>query len=131
MHSRPGGEIEHDETFSDGINRCLNNYLCANEKPIEWKITDIVSKWYRSNAEPAQFPYLPPHITSPKEEKYILLIEMLPNMNFVVPKNYKLVAAPFFELYNNSDNYGNVISSIPNLISRYDYHFMPTLQENE
>lgn len=37
---------------------------------------------------------------------------------FAVPRNYKLVAAPLFELYDNSPGYGPVISSLPQLLSR-------------
>ena len=38
---------------------------------------------------------------------------------FAVPKNYKLVAAPLFELYDNSQGYGPIISSLPQSLCRY------------
>lgn len=37
---------------------------------------------------------------------------------FAVPKNYKLVAAPLFELYDNSQGYGPIISSLPQSLCR-------------
>ena len=37
---------------------------------------------------------------------------------FAVPRNYKLVAAPLFELYENSSGYGPIISSLPQMLSR-------------
>lgn len=37
---------------------------------------------------------------------------------FAVPRNYKLVAAPLFELYDNSAGYGPIISSLPQALSR-------------
>mgnify|MGYP001800228858 FL=1 len=37
---------------------------------------------------------------------------------FAVPKNYKLVAAPLFELYDNAACYGPVIASLPSALSR-------------
>lgn len=37
---------------------------------------------------------------------------------FAVPKNYKLVAAPLFELYDNSQGYGPIISSLPQALCR-------------
>lgn len=40
---------------------------------------------------------------------------------FAVPKNYKLVAAPLFELYDNSQGYGPIISSLPQALCRYDF----------
>lgn len=39
---------------------------------------------------------------------------------FAVPRNYKLVAAPLFELYDNSQGYGPIIASLPQLLSRYE-----------
>lgn len=39
---------------------------------------------------------------------------------FHVPKNYKLVAAPLFELYDNSAGYGPVISNLPVNLSRFN-----------
>lgn len=38
---------------------------------------------------------------------------------FNVPSNYKLVAVPLFELYDNKDSYGQIISSVPQLMSKY------------
>lgn len=40
---------------------------------------------------------------------------------FAVPKNYKLVAAPLFELYDNSQGYGPLIASLPQTLSRYSH----------
>lgn len=44
---------------------------------------------------------------------------------FAVPKNYKLVAAPLFELYDNAPGYGPIISSLPQLLSRWDVTILP------
>lgn len=38
---------------------------------------------------------------------------------FAVPKNYKLVAGPLVELYDNSQGYGPIISSLPQALCRY------------
>ena len=38
---------------------------------------------------------------------------------FAVPRNYKLVAAPLFELFDNSAGYGPIISSLPQALSRW------------
>ena len=42
---------------------------------------------------------------------------------FAVPKNYKLVAAPVFELYDNAQGYGPVISSLPSTLSRFNFKY--------
>ena len=36
-----------------------------------------------------------------------------------MPKNYKLLAVPLFELYDNLLRYGPVLASIPTMVSRY------------
>lgn len=43
---------------------------------------------------------------------------------FAVPKNYKLVAAPLFELYDNSQGYGPIISSLPQALCRFNFIYM-------
>jgi hypothetical protein len=45
---------------------------------------------------------------------------------FAVPKNYKLVAAPLFELYDNSQGYGPLIASLPQTLSRSAATFIIT-----
>ena len=47
-------------------------------------------------------------------ERLIVLCAAL----FAVPRNYKLVAAPLFELYDNSAGYGPIISSLPQALGR-------------
>ena len=54
---------------------------------------------------------------------YLAILKMnnypvLFSANFAVPRNYKLVAAPLFELYDNSPGYGPVIASLPQALSR-------------
>lgn len=115
---------------------------------LEWAIEDTIGNWWRPNFEPPQYPYVPPHITKPKEHKRLFLVQLqekgirkkfyqesvickfmsriivftcmifLCLALFAVPKNYKLVAAPLFELYDNSQGYGPIISSLPQSLCR-------------
>lgn len=112
----------------------------------DWLVEDSVGNWWRPNFEPPQYPYVPPHITKPKEHKKLFLVQLQEKGKhifcalqwqlfskvdfllfditlssialFAVPKNYKLVAAPLFELYDNSQGYGPIISSLPQTMSR-------------
>ena len=43
---------------------------------------------------------------------------------FAVPRNYKLVAAPLFELYDNSQGYGPIISTLPQTLGRFNFIYM-------
>lgn len=71
-----------------------------------------------------QYPYIPAHVTKPKEQTKLFLVQLPERALFAVPKNYKLVAAPLFELYDNSTGYGNLIASLPQVLSRYELMYM-------
>uniref|UniRef100_A0A8C9RLS7 Cleavage and polyadenylation specificity factor subunit 5 n=1 Tax=Scleropages formosus TaxID=113540 RepID=A0A8C9RLS7_SCLFO len=87
----------------------------------DWVIDDCIGNWWRPNFEPPQYPYIPAHITKPKEHKKLFLVQLQEKALFAVPKNYKLVAAPLFELYDNAPGYGPIISSLPQLLSRFNF----------
>ena len=89
------------------------------------------------------YPFLPPHVTRPKECKKLYFIQLpkssmhrLPSRNHYfrganefpevlsVPKNMKLLAVPLFELYDNTARYGPQLSAIPHLLSRYNFEFV-------
>ncbi len=40
-----------------------------------------------------------------------------------VPKNLRLLAVPLFELYDNVQRYGPIISAIPQMLSRFRLNF--------
>ena len=49
---------------------------------------------------------------------------------FAVPRNYKLVAAPLFELYDNAAGYGPIISSLPQALARFEPFSIKTIIYN-
>lgn len=53
---------------------------------------------------------------------FLFSLDQITNTHFLallaVPKNYKLVAAPLFELYDNPQGYGPIISSLPQALCR-------------
>lgn len=42
----------------------------------EWTIEDTIGNWWRPNFEPPTYPYIPPHITKPKEHKRLFLVQL-------------------------------------------------------
>uniref|UniRef100_A0AAY5K4R7 Cleavage and polyadenylation specificity factor subunit 5 n=1 Tax=Esox lucius TaxID=8010 RepID=A0AAY5K4R7_ESOLU len=160
----PGGELSSGEDEVDGLKRLMTEILGRQDGvKQDWVIDDCIGNWWRPNFEPPQYPYIPAHITKPKEHKKLFLVQLqekgqfplvrpwaqfrcvgfnsqniavnilslylvmclIPVVNcvgllalFAVPKNYKLVAAPLFELYDNAPGYGPIISSLPQLLSR-------------
>ncbi|QQP53866.1 Cleavage and polyadenylation specificity factor subunit 5, partial [Caligus rogercresseyi] len=109
----PGGELQPGEDEVQGLQRLLTDTLGRPDSvPTQWIIEDTIGNWWRPNFEPAQYPYIPPHITKPKEHRKLFFVQLPEKSYFAVPRNYKLVAAPLFELYDNSQGYGPIISSL-------------------
>jgi len=121
----PGGELNPGEDEIEGLKRHMTETLGRHDgQSHDWDIEDTIGNWWRPNFEPPQYPYVPPHITKPKEHKRLFLVQLPEKAYFAVPKNYKLVAAPLFELYDNSQGYGPIISSLPQALSRFNFIYM-------
>ncbi|EGG23547.1 NUDIX hydrolase family protein [Cavenderia fasciculata] len=124
----PGGKLKPGENEVDGLIRKLTKKLspigtAPDDSP--WEIGELVSTWWRPSFEQHTFyPYIPPHISKPKECKKLYVVTLPEKCTFAVPQNLKLIAVPLFELYNNQQRYGSVISSIPQLISKYRYVYL-------
>jgi len=71
--------------------------------------------------ETFMYPFLPGHVSRPKELKKLYLIQAAATKVLSVPKNMKLLAVPLFELYDNTARYGPQLSAIPHLLSRYNF----------
>jgi len=119
----PGGEVKTGEDPIQGLKRLLTETLGRSDDPTNWQVEDTIANWWRPNFEPPQYPYLPAHITKPKEHKQMFLVQLPDKALFAVPRNYKLVAAPLFELYDNSAGYGPIISSLPVSLSRVGFNY--------
>ena len=129
----PGGRLRAGEGTTEGLKRKLANKLAAPNESNEanlrasFDILDQLSTWYRIGFEPQMYPYLPPHVTKPKETLEVFLVELPEKCYFAVPKTSKLVAVPIFELYDNAEKFGAVASSIPHLLSRIDINLETTI----
>lgn len=118
----PGGELKPGEDQVEGLKRLLAEMLGRKDQPpVDWVIEDTISNWWRPNFENPQYPYIPAHITKPKEHKRLYLVQLPDKAMFAVPRNHKLVAAPLFELYDNTAGYGPVIACLPQALSRFNF----------
>ena len=121
----PSGELNQGEDEIEGTKRIVKETLGQpNEDTSDWHVADMVAQWWRPNFEAPQYPYLPAHVTRPKEHKKLFLVQLPEKTLFSVPRNFKLVAAPLFELYENAQGYGPVISSLPQCISKFSFNYM-------
>jgi len=121
----PGGELQQNEDPVDGLKRLLNETLGKTDGSSQnnWIIEDTIGNWWRPNFEAPRYPYIPAHITKPKEHIRLFLVQLGEKAVFAVPRNYKLVAAPLFELYDNAQGYGPIISSLPQALSRFNFSY--------
>ncbi|KAF1618064.1 UNVERIFIED_CONTAM: Cleavage and polyadenylation specificity factor subunit 5, partial [Eudyptes robustus] len=120
----PGGELKVGEDEVEGMKRILTETLGRDESSnSQWVIEDVVATWWRPNFDPPRYPYIPAHVTKPKEITKLFLVQLPEKALFAVPKNFKLVAAPLFELFDNSNGYGSLISSLPVNLSRFRFDY--------
>lgn len=121
MWRLPGGRLRPGEDELEGLVRKLTSSLSPTSKSLvtDWEIGECVGTFWRPNFDANIFPYLPAHITKPKEIKRLYVIPLPEKCYFAVPKNLKLLAVPLFELHDNMAKYGTVIAAIPQLMSRF------------
>ena len=73
----------------DGLKRLLTEILGRQDGvPQEWVIEDCIGTWWRPNFEQPQYPYVPPHITKPKEQKKLFLVQLGEKGGTLNRKNY-------------------------------------------
>ncbi len=82
-----------------------------------------MSTWYRIDFSRQFYPYIPAHVTKPKEEMHVYTVSLPEKFAFSVPKNMQLVAIPLYDLFDNAATFGSVIASLPALISRFHKNY--------
>jgi cleavage and polyadenylation specificity factor subunit 5 len=121
----PGGRLRPGEGEIEGLKRKLTRKLAPNfQNPPDWEIGELLCIYWRPNFETMQYPYIPPHITKPKECKKLFMVLLPESCTFAVPKNLKLLAVPLFEMYDNPQRYGPIISSIPQFLGRLQFIYL-------
>lgn len=118
-------------TEFEGLLRKMTTSLAPeaeNLKP-DWQIAELLGTYYRPNFENILYPYCPPHISRPKEIRHIYLVNLPEKCYLSVPKNYRLVAVPLFEIYDHTQRYGPIISALPQLLSRFNLIMVDQIKE--
>ncbi|GAA5835217.1 hypothetical protein JCM11251_006646 [Rhodosporidiobolus azoricus] len=111
LHTQIGPEVKGEEVAMDGG---ITNVE-------DWEIADAVAQFWRPNFETFMYPYVPAHISKPKELKTWYMVQLPERQILTVPKNMKLVALPLFELYDNAVRYGPQLAAIPHILSRVNF----------
>ncbi|KAI8833152.1 hypothetical protein HDU80_001582 [Chytriomyces hyalinus] len=126
----PGDTLKPGEDEMEGLKRALSDKLAPPADvnvpggptiDTTWDVIELLGTWWRPNFESYMYPYIPAHITKPKEEKRMYLIQLPEKRLLSVPKNMKLVAVPLFEMHDNATRYGAQLASLPTLLSRFTF----------
>eukprot|EP00929_Paragymnodinium_shiwhaense_P000748 TRINITY_DN100984_c0_g1_i1.p1 TRINITY_DN100984_c0_g1~~TRINITY_DN100984_c0_g1_i1.p1 ORF type:complete len:229 (-),score=45.25 TRINITY_DN100984_c0_g1_i1:137-757(-) len=120
-YALPGGTLRPGESERDGLNRKLKRFI-FNADPTtscEWQVGDLLAQWWCPSFEEAMYPYLPQHVTRPKECIKVYQVVLPERCVFLLPSQDKLVALPFFDLFEDAQACGPLLSSLPQLASRH------------
>ncbi|KAL6869541.1 hypothetical protein ACO1O0_000867 [Amphichorda felina] len=126
----PGDYLRPEDDEIEGFKARLDERLAPvgrlgeGEEAGNWEVGECLAQWWRPNFETFMYPFVPAHVTRPKECKKVYLINLPKTKVLSVPKNMKLLAVPLFELYENTARYGPQLSAIPHLLSRYNFEFV-------
>lgn len=128
--------MRSQEDTLTGLTRKLNRRLMPSQPPsnveggqeqleeqqqYKFEIAELIGVWWRPDFDENMFPYLPSHVTNPKERREIYFIPLPQHLDFAIPQNFKLIAVPLFELYDNSHRYGPILSSLPQILGRINF----------
>ncbi|PXF42249.1 Cleavage and polyadenylation specificity factor subunit 5 [Gracilariopsis chorda] len=142
----PGGRLRPGESNEEGLQRKLTSKLtpvsppppppppaASSDQMLELDdqlqqsarpdVGEKLCSWYAIDFDRRYFPYVPAHVTKPKEELHVYAVSLPSKFTFAVPKNLHLLAVPICDVFNNSATYGDIISAIPSVLSRYHFNY--------
>ncbi|AAZ12227.1 nucleotide hydrolase, putative [Trypanosoma equiperdum] len=125
LTSSSTAEEERSEVVVD-VGSAHPNGTAVTASSSSFRVGEVLARWYRPHFDPLMYPYVPAHVAENdvREVRTIFLVHMPPRM--LLTGTYgdeELVAAPLFDLYDNTAKYGVLIASIPTLLSRVNINY--------
>lgn len=123
-----GGKLLEGESEREGMMRLLRPVILKSksEDTCEWKVGELISKYWRPEFDGNVYPYIPSHVTRPKEEISLFQVILPPRCVFGLRDGVSLAAVPVHEIVKAPQNWPAVISCLPSLISRFTlYNYVP------
>ncbi|XP_020220928.1 pre-mRNA cleavage factor Im 25 kDa subunit 1 [Cajanus cajan] len=126
IYSLPGGRLRPGESDTDGLKRKLARKLSVEEDGdgLEWEVGECLGMWWRPDFETLLYPFLPPNVKQPKECTKVFLVKLPASRKFIVPKNMRLLAVPLCQVHENHKTYGQIISGVPQLLSKFSFNMI-------
>jgi cleavage and polyadenylation specificity factor subunit 5 len=123
-----GGKLAEGESEKDGLSRHLRSVIMKDKSSdsCEWKVGEMLAKFYRPEFDERIYPYIPPHVTRPKEEISLFQVVLPPRCVFALRAGESIAAIPMHEIFKSPDNFPSLIAAIPELMSRFTvYNYVP------
>lgn len=96
----------------------------------ELEVGEFLGEWWRGEFDDELVPYLPPHVTRPKERVRIHQVQLAPRCSFRIPTGFCLTVVPIFDL--SPQRVGLAISGLSHLLARFSIRLMlPTSDKYE
>lgn len=83
MPSRPGDYLRAEDDEIEGFKARLNERLAPVGTQFtgegvndEWQVGDTLAQWWRPNFETFMYPFIPAHVSRPKECKKLYFIQL-------------------------------------------------------
>jgi cleavage and polyadenylation specificity factor subunit 5 len=118
VYRLPGGKCRANEEDEECLVRKLGKKLFHGVDGVPFRVGELLSTWVRPHFDPLMYPYKPVHVAKEKEMRSVFLVHLDPQVSMGVPRDYRLVAVPLFDLYDNAAKYGSVVAGVPHVLSR-------------
>ena len=123
-----GGKLIEGESERDGLSRHLRSVILKDKSSdsCEWKVGDLIAKFYRPDFGEYIYPYIPAHVTRPKEEISVFQVVLPPKCVFGLREGTTMSAVPMCDILKNPESFPQLIRAIPELVSRFViYSYVP------
>ena len=123
-----GGKLQEGEAEKDGLTRLLRGFILKSKSSdsCEWKVGDLITKFWRPDFDERVYPYIPPHVVRPKEEISVFQVILPPKCVFSLREGMSISSVPIHELVRNSGLMPPLIAALPTLVTRFTlYNYVP------
>ena len=124
----PGGKLLEGESDREGLSRYLRSVIMKDKSSdsCEWKVGELLGKFYRPEFDDRVYPYLPPHVTRPKEEISVFQVVLPPRCVFALRDGVTVSAIAVHDILKSPEIFPSLVACLPQLISRFTlYNYVP------
>ncbi|PFH33866.1 putative mrna cleavage factor family protein [Besnoitia besnoiti] len=108
------------------VHKSLANYTWVapeqNEK-VTADVREFLGEWWRPELDEEPLPFLPPHVTRPKERIRLYQVQLPQKCSFRLPPALSLAAIPLFDLLR-PEIHGLALAGIPHMLSRFRFRLL-------